>query len=549
MPTLPTIDAAIDNARFLVTEVQEQVKLTCGLLNEIDRDLIEKIVAKDDYIDNLKTTVENLCFSRIHNDKYADEDETNAIRALHVICVNLERIADFCVNICRQTDYLTDGTFIHDYDYRTMFTIIQEGLSKVIPVFGDRNLSGALDICKTEYRLDGLYKESFDRIMGEMRRKDDVQNLITVLFIFRYLERVGDSLLNIGEALIFSIIGDRIKIRHFEALQQTLSESGFDGGLSDIDFNSIWGSRSGCRIGKVDSKHASAHKAQGLFKEGNKRKIEKERESIQRWETVYPGIAPTVFGFYDKGETASMLVEFLSGCTLEQVILTEEEELLANVTFVFEQTLEEIWEGTRTEGAVPTDYVAQLKARLDAIRRVHPSFYRPARRIDALDIPSTGALMDRCARIEKTLPAPFSIFIHGDFNVNNIIYNHDRQRIHYIDLYRSRMADYVQDASVFLISNFRLPVFETTIRDRINRVIDHYFQFFSSFAQKHGDDAFEARMTLALVRSFYTSSRFELNYAFARDMYLRAQFLMEKLAARGDASWETYRMPRRILFY
>ncbi len=546
MPTLPTI---VDNARFLVTEVQEQVKLTCGLLNEIDRGLIEKIAAKDDYIDNLKTTVENLCFSRIHNDKDADEDEANAVRSLHVICVNLERIADFCVNICRQTDYLADGTFIHDYDYQTMFTVIQEGLSRVIPVFGDRNLSGALDICKTEYRLDGLYKESFDRIMMEMRRKDDVQDFITVLFIFRYLERVGDSLLNIGEALIFAIIGDRIKIRHFEALQQTLSESGFEGSLSDIAFNSIWGSRSGCRIGKVDSKHESAHKAQGLFKEGAKRKILKERESIRRWETIYPGIAPQVFGFYEKGETASMLVEFLSGCTLEQVILTEEEELLANVTFVFEQTLEEIWEGTRTEGAVSTDYIAQLKARLDAIRRVHPSFYRPEGRIDALDILSTEALMDLCARIEKTLPAPFSIFIHGDFNVNNVIYNHDKQRINYIDLYRSRMADYVQDASVFLISNFRLPAFETATRDRINRVIDHYFDFFSRFANKHGDSTFEARMALALTRSFYTSSRFELNYAFARDMYLRAQFLMEKLAARRDEPWETFRLPRRILFY
>jgi phosphate uptake regulator len=552
MPTLPAI---IDNTRFLVTEVQEQVKLTCGLLNEINRDLMEKIAAKDDYIDNLKTTVENLCFSRIHSDAHVDEEEANAVRSLHVICVNLERIADFCVNIGRQTDYMSDAAFIHDYDYQTMFTVIQEGLSRIIPVFDHRNLSGALDLCKMENRLDGLYKESFDRIMGEMRRKDDIQNLITVLFIFRYLERVGDSLLNIGEALIFSIIGDRIKIRHFEALQQTLSDSGFQGNLTDIDFNSIWGSRSGCRIGRVDSKHPvrqgeedSRQKAQGLFKEGSRRKIEKERESIRQWETIYPGIAPRVFGFYEKGDTASMLVEFLSGCTLEQVILTEEEELLANVIFVFEQTLEEIWEGTLTGGSAPIDYMKQLAARLDAIYRVHPGLRRPERRIDDLHILSSDDLIDRCTRIEASIEAPFSIFIHGDFNVNNIIYSHDRQRINYIDLYRSKMADYIQDASVFLISNFRLPAFETALRDRINRVIDHFFNRFSAFARRHGDGGFDARMTLALARSFYTSSRFELNYTFAREMYLRSQFLMEKLVAhQGD--WESYQLPRRILFY
>jgi aminoglycoside phosphotransferase (APT) family kinase protein len=190
----------------------------------------------------------------------------------------------------------------------------------------------------------------------------------------------------------------------------------------------------------------------------------------------------------------------------------------------------------------------QLTARLGAIHRVHPAFRRPERRIDDLHIPSSDDLIDRCTRIEAALKAPFSIFIHGDFNVNNIIYSHDDQRINYIDLYRSKMADYIQDASVFLISNFRLPAFETPLRDRINRVIDHFFTFFSAFARRHDDGGFEVRMTLALARSFYTSSRFELNYAFAREMYLRSQFLMEKLVAhQGD--WTTYRLPRRILFY
>jgi len=542
------IKSIIENSRFLVIETENQVKLTYGLLNDFNEKLLEKIASKDDYIDNLKTTVENKCFSRIHN-AAQDEKEINDIRAIHIICVNLERIADYCVNIARQIHYLTEASFIHQYDYKGMFSLIQTSLSKITNVFDRKDLSGALEICRSEFYSDMLYKKNFDQIMQELRLGNQVENLITVIFIFRYLERIGDSLLNIGEALIFAIIGDRIKIRQFEALEKTLSESGFAGTISDIDFSSIWGSRSGCRIGKVGNKNPSGFKSQGIFKEGAIKKIRQERENIRRWEEIFPGLVPKVFGYYEKPESASLLVEFLPGCTLDQIVLTESDDIVQNVIFIFEQTLTEIWESTREEGPFQTDYMKQLKARLDAVRQAHPHFYRIEQRIGTLSVPSSKELIEACEQIEKDIPAAFTIFIHGDFNTNNIVYNHEEQKVNYIDLYRSRRADYVQDASVFLISNFRLPVFEPKLRNRINNLIQHFIKIFSVFAEKHNDRTYEARMAMALARSYYTSSRFELNYVFAKEMFLTSHFLMERIVAHNGKPWESFRLPTEILFY
>ncbi len=539
----------IENAKFLVLEAEGQVKLTFGLLSNFDNSLLEKIASKDDYIDNLKTTVENMCFSKIHGYKYVSEKEINAIRALHVICVNLERIGDFCVNIARQTMYLSDIAFIRTYDdYQKMFSEVSAALLKIIPVFEDRNLTGALEICRVEYHLDMLYKKNFDRIMIALRQGKDVANLITVLFIFRYLERIGDSLLNIGEALIFAAIGDRIKIRQFDALQQTLSESGFRGKLSDIDFSSIWGSRSGCRIGKVDNRTPSEISANGIFKEGSLKKIRKEKENIERWNTIYPGLVPRIFGYHEKQNTASMLVEFLSGCTLDQVVLTDDAEIFKNSLFILENILADIWEGTKQDQQTATDYMKQLTARLEDVRRVHPDFYRHDKQIGDLHILSSQELIRQCADIEAQTPAPFTIFIHGDFNVNNIVYDHPNQKIHYIDLYRSKHADYIQDASVFLISNFRMPIFNTALRERLNTVIEHFFSFFSFFAQKYTDKTFDIRMALALARSFYTSCRFELNRRFAKEMFLRSHFLMEQIVSHRDSQKE-FVLPSEILYY
>lgn len=539
----------IENFKFLVVEAENQVKLTYGLISDFNEDLLEKIASKDDYIDNLKTTVENKCFSRIHGAKHLDTKEINSIRSIHIMCLNLERIADYCVNIARQLHYLSEISFIHQYDYRGMFSEIQKALSKITPVFAEADLSGALDICRSEYQLDKLYKDNFDWLMTELRQGGDhIENLITVIFIFRYLERIGDSLLNIGEALIFAIIGDRIKIRQFEALQKTLTESGFDGTLSDIDFTSIWGSRSGCRISKVGNKNPAGFKAQGIFKEGAIKKIKLEQENIRHWNEIFPGLAPKIFGYYEKEETASLLVEFLPGCTLDQIVLTEGDEIIRNVLFIFEQTMSEIWENTRQERTFPTDYMRQLRSRAEAIRRVHPNFYRPEKQIESVTIPSSEVLITNCAEIEKQVPAPFTIFIHGDFNVNNIVYNHEEQKINYIDLYRSKPADYIQDASVFLVSNFRLPVFEPRLRERLNMMIQHFFEVFSLFALRHNDHTFNIRMALALARSFYTSTRFELNYSFAREMFLRSHFLLEKIASYHGI-WEEFELPTEILFY
>ncbi len=544
------LENILENFHFLTIEAENQVKLTYGLVSEFNPELLEKIVSKDDYIDNLKTTVENTCFSTIYSmPEHITREQLNDIRAIHIICVNLERIADYCVNTGRQLKYLSDISFIQQYDYKAMFSQIREAISDIMRVFRHRDLSGALVICRAECELDRLYKLNFDLMLGQLEQGGHPGDLITGIFIFRYLERIGDSILNIGEALIFAIIGDRIKIRQIDALEQTLRDSGFHGTLADVDFSSIWGSRSGCRISKVGDKKPEGFRAEGIFKEGAVKKIRKERENIRKWDEILPGLAPRIFGYHEKTNTASLLVEFLPGATMDQVVLTESPETIRNVIDIFGQTVDTIWTKTLRQGEAGTDYMAQLRSRLEAVRQVHPRFFRETRHIGPLCIPSSAELIDACERIEAGIPAPFTIFIHGDFNTNNVVCNLSREKINYIDLYRSREADYVQDASVFLASFFRLPVFDVRLRNTINNVIRYFYRYFSEFAKKQNDTTFDIRMALALARSFYTSTRFELNYSFAREMFLRSHFLMEKMASHEGNPWNEFKLPESILYY
>ncbi len=551
-----TFEGLSENFKFIILEVEGQVNATLTFLKAPSRSLFEKIESRDDYIDNLKTIIENKCYSRLHTDKHLDKREVNRIRAIHTISVNLERIADYCVNIVRQMGYLTDHSFLHESDYLPIFAEIQDALKRILPAFERDDLPWALAICRAEYELDRMYKDVFERVLTELGTGRDVQSHITVIFIFRYLERIGDSLLNVGEALIFSTLGEKIKITQFDALQRTLSNSGFQGSLQDIDFQAIWGSRSGCRIGKVDAvpgKEGEDRRGvdtQGsIYKEGSINKIKQERANIDRWSTIFPNLVPQVYGYHEEGNNASLLVEFLRGCTMDEVLLTGSEELSQNALFILLQTLREIWEKTRTNAPMHTDYVSQLRSRLPAVRQVHPELYREPMDVGPARVPSTDELLAECSALEVELEAPFTVFTHGDFNVNNIVYDHVQQAVRYIDLYRSRDFDYVQDASVFMVSNFRMPVFEPNLRQRLNWAIQEFYGFCTTFALQNDDKTFQARMAFALARSFYTSTRYEMNFAFAKEMYLRAHFLMEKIIAHRDSPWHHFVLPQDVLYY
>lgn len=544
------IQSLEENFRFLILEVENQVKLTFGMLNDANPDFLGKISSKDDYVDNLKTVIENECFSRLNSSRNLKADVINYIRSVHIICVNLERIADFCVNIARQTEFLIEFAILHQAGYTDMFTVIQKSLSEVLPVLQARDLSGAMKICQAEKQLDGMYKDNFDWIMARMRTGQGhfIEDLITTLFIFRYLERIGDALLNVGEALIFGILGERIKIDQLNSLEKTVSQSKLASPLKEMDFKSIWGSRSGCRIGRVYVKEDQGRPAQAIFKEGKKAKVVREKENIERWERIMPGLVPKVYGFSEEKDSASMLVEFLPGHTLDTVILSADQVTIEKVLALLEEVLRRIWEENRRAKPVPTSYMTQLKARMDVIRRVHPEFIRSTKRLNGVQVASSEELIAACSRIEKDHQAPFSTRIHGDFNVNNVLFNSQTQKINFIDLYRSKESDYIQDASVFLVSNFRLPIFDPRLRQRLNWVAKHFFDFSLQFARKNRDATFELRMALALIRSFYTSTRFELNQGFAGEMFKRAHYLMEKILDHSG-SWEAFHVPQEVLFF
>lgn len=533
-------DVIADNMRFLVLEVHRQLERTRDYLDEPNPSVRKQLLSRDAYIDNLKTFLQRACFE-------GDKDiEPEYARAMTVASANLERIADFCENILRQFSYVTNEALFSTYDFQPFFDVVLEAVPLCEKAILKRDIHTALRVCRAEPKLDELYEKAFKGVLSSLEQGGHPQTYVTILFVLHYFERMGDALLNVGEAVISASLGERVKIGQLWALEDTLNST-VGCGVEDVDVQRVGQSRSGCSIVRIDNPDRQDAARPLIFKEGDGEKLEAEKEGIERFEALMPGVAPRILSWQPKGPHSALLFEYLAGRTLEELVLGGTAAQLDAGLGRLLHSLPEIWNSTRKAEPTSVHFMRQTTKRLPDVFDMHPDFRDAGGAIGALELPTLEQLIERAAAVEAQLQSPFAVLVHGDFNADNIIYDDQADRIRFIDLHRARVADYCQDLSVFMVSNYRLQVFDTPVRKRIHGVIQQVHGVGAAYAAAHGDTTFEARLALGLVRSLVTSSRFVFDARFARDLVLRAEFLLQRFLRHPTDALHTFRIPGETL--
>jgi phosphate uptake regulator/aminoglycoside phosphotransferase len=535
-----------ENLRFLVLEVRKQLLSTSDFLQAPTPKKFEKLLSKDDYIDNLKDVILRKCFSSVPQSGDAGDASVAFLKAVDVVAVNLERIADFCENIVGQTAYVKPQVLARQ-KYAPFFETILDGVDRIEDALLQSDARQALEICRAEHITDVLYATQLRRLLREMETGEDNESLVTTVFIYRYLERMGDSLLNIGEAILSASLGERIKIDQWKTLEEMLDASGLMQESGDLSLEPLAETRSGCKVGRVRT-HAYRDGAHWVvFKEGRLAKLAAEKDATALWQEVIPGLAPRIHAYNDHGSSGSILFEYLPGHTFEDCLLRGDATAIRAALSIICDTLGKVWERTCTEQAVEPRFVRQLADRLGDVYALHPAFRASSQGLGRLSLPSFDAMVEKARSLDEHLVCPFSVLTHGDFNVDNVIHAGEERRVHFIDLHRSKMGDYLQDVSVFLVSNHRLQVFDEPIRQRIRDVILSFHDFARDKGAQLGDTTFAPRLALGLARSFATSTRFVLDPEFAKSMFLRARYLLEAVLATPPEVLASFEIPKEIL--
>jgi phosphate uptake regulator len=523
-----------ENLRFLIIEVEKQLQRTGVYLAKPNKAALAKIIDGDDYIDNLKATIQSKSFGSAAQGTHGPETLAQ-LRTYEVIASNLERVADFCEKVIVQVGYIDRPAVYAKFDFSDFLVEVLCGVGLIEQAAFNRDVQVALSICRSEHTIDHMYAKVFKRILDELRNgaSDDAQSLVTLLLIAHYMERMGDSLLNIGESILSAHLGERIKIGQLRALEDSLERTQLSSHLGHLKLEAMGETKSGARVNSLLSRESNGDGKPArsvIFKEGKTRKLIEERNSIKRWEQLMPGLAPEIYSFHDGGEDGAILFEYLPGATFESVLLKKPWKEVTRALDAIQLKLLDVWQRTRSPEPVAPHFLRQISSRFEDVLAVHPEFRHGDVKIGEKEVASFESLIDRLVPYDDALMAPFSVFIHGDFNVDNVIYDPSDNSVRFIDLHRSRMMDYAQDVSVFLVSHFRLQYLETPVRRRINSTILRFYDFAREHAARIGDTTFDQRLALGVARSLATSTRFVLDRELARSMFLRSRYVLERLA-------------------
>jgi phosphate transport system protein len=139
---------------------------------------------------------------------------------------DLERIGDLAVHIIERMSEL--GADVMDiYEFDKMGDVAGEMVRKSIRAFvgNDRHLAD--EVCKSDEHVDSMHRLVFRKVAEAMKKDgSNTEQLLAVLSVSRYIERMADHATRIALEVIYLVTGEIVRHSEdtFEKLVQSLRD-------------------------------------------------------------------------------------------------------------------------------------------------------------------------------------------------------------------------------------------------------------------------------------------------------------------------------------
>lgn len=177
-----------------------------------DEALAQIVVETDDTIDQFENEIESSCIQLIA----LHQPVASELRFLMIVIKishNIERLADKSVAIAKRSIELLEYPPIKPFvDLPHAAQVIQTMVKDVLDAFVNRNAELALEIRERDSEVDEIYERMLSELLTLLSEHPKlIEPGISLLLLFRHLERVGDLAANISEEVYYLVKGDVIR--------------------------------------------------------------------------------------------------------------------------------------------------------------------------------------------------------------------------------------------------------------------------------------------------------------------------------------------------
>ena len=201
--------------------VEEQIGQAVRALIQRDEALAHATIERDHTVNRFDVEIDDLSLKLLALRQPAARDLRLITTALK-ITTDLERIGDIASHIAERAIELAAELPIKPYiDIPRMADVARDLLRRSLDAFVREDTELALSVCLADDTIDQLHEQLFRELLSYMvENPATVSRAMRLLFVSKYLERVGDHATNIAEMVIFMVKGR--SIRHMDKLPREL---------------------------------------------------------------------------------------------------------------------------------------------------------------------------------------------------------------------------------------------------------------------------------------------------------------------------------------
>lgn len=194
--------------RHIETAIEKCVKALTFRDALLARKLAGEVYEDDKLIDRLEREIEQSCL-RILLMEHPVAGDFNEITAALKMITDLERIGDQTRDIAEITTQFGNGEDIAKREHIIqMAEIVIRMVKDGVQAYISRDLELAHSLDKTDDKVDTLFNVVMADLTALIKENpDNAEQAIMLMMITKYLERIGDHAVNIGEWVEYAITG------------------------------------------------------------------------------------------------------------------------------------------------------------------------------------------------------------------------------------------------------------------------------------------------------------------------------------------------------
>jgi len=201
------------NLVLMGRHIEVAIEKCVKAITDRDFEIAREVFEEDKLIDEMERDIEQACLKILLMEHPVASDFREVSAALKMI-TDLERIGDQARDIAEITTQFGSEEYIIKklVHIPQMATIVIQMVKDGVQAYINRDLELARSLDITDDKVDDL----FNTVMADLtelikKNPDNAEQAILFMMITKYLERIGDHAVNIGEWVEYAITGSRPK--------------------------------------------------------------------------------------------------------------------------------------------------------------------------------------------------------------------------------------------------------------------------------------------------------------------------------------------------